>query len=159
METNRLRPLLNQAISYSSQLHRLRFISSSAIVGQRAWGFFSDDPEGGSAVYRHVLKFQRPSTIKYRSQLHNSVSFIGTINRPLTRINIGNGRFGVHTILNVKTYRDYNQSFRVLLKMWDEMAEMSVQHLKPNDLIYVSGHLGSYAMADETEDFRMNYKV
>ena len=111
MEANRLRPLLNHAISCSSQLHRLRFISSSAFVGQRAWGFFSDDPEGGSAVYRHVLKFQQPSTIKYRPQLHNSVSFIGTINRRLTRINIGNGRFGVHTTLNVKTSRYSNQSF------------------------------------------------
>lgn len=39
--------------------------------------------------------------------------------------------------------------YRVLLKMWHEMAEISVQHLKPNDLIYVSGHLGWYTKVDE----------
>lgn len=31
-----------------------------------------------------------------------------------------------------------------MLKFWGEMAEVSVQHLKPHDLVYVSGRLGSY---------------
>lgn len=39
--------------------------------------------------------------------------------------------------------------YRVLLKMWNEMAEITVQHLKPNDLIYVSGYLGWYTKLEE----------
>ncbi|EYU25381.1 hypothetical protein MIMGU_mgv1a022359mg, partial [Erythranthe guttata] len=37
----------------------------------------------------------------------------------------------------------------VMLKFWDELAEMSVQHLKPCDLVYISGRLGSYMKVDE----------
>lgn len=43
--------------------------------------------------------------------------------------------------------------------MWDEMAEMSLQHLKPNDFIYVSGPLGCYTKAHEDGDLRTYYKV
>lgn len=43
--------------------------------------------------------------------------------------------------------------------MWDEMAEMSLQHLKPNDFIYVSGPLGCYTKAYEDGNLRTYYKV
>ncbi|KAA8546247.1 hypothetical protein F0562_003014 [Nyssa sinensis] len=43
--------------------------------------------------------------------------------------------------------------------MLDEMAELSIKHLKPNDFIYVSGHLGSYTKADVNAKLVTKYKV
>lgn len=45
-----------------------------------------------------------------------------------------------------------------MLKFWGEMAEVSVQHLKPHDLIYVSGSLGSYLEAFE-DGSSLRYEV
>uniref|UniRef100_A0A5B7C394 Primosome PriB/single-strand DNA-binding n=1 Tax=Davidia involucrata TaxID=16924 RepID=A0A5B7C394_DAVIN len=159
MEACRLRTLLRNLASFS--LHRLRpFSSSSAAASPRDWRFFSDDnSEGGSSVYRHALKFQRPSTIKWQKQLRNSVRFIGTVDLPLKRINFGSGKLGVHTVLNVKTSRNSNRPVKILLLMLDEMAEISMKHLKPNDFIYVSGHLGSYTKADGNGKLVTKYKV
>ncbi|MCD7460522.1 Single-strand binding protein [Datura stramonium] len=47
----------------------------------------------------------------------------------------------------------------VMLKMWDEIAEVSMEHLKPYDLVYVRGHLGSYTKADENGKHRMRYQI
>ncbi|CAI9777791.1 unnamed protein product [Fraxinus pennsylvanica] len=132
----------------------LRQFSSSAALIRRAWTIFpeepeSDDQDGGSSVYRRALKYQRPITIQYDENLRNSVSLIGTIDYPFKKCNTTTGHFGVHTILNVKNSPGSYRDLKVLLKMWNEMAEISVQHLKPNDLIYVSGYLGWYTKLEE----------
>lgn len=43
--------------------------------------------------------------------------------------------------------------------MWDEMAEVSMEHLKPKDLVYVWGRLGSYTKTDENGKHKMRYEV
>lgn len=43
--------------------------------------------------------------------------------------------------------------------MWGDMAKSCQKHLKPNDFIYVSGHLQSYAKVDENGNLRLRYKV
>ena len=43
--------------------------------------------------------------------------------------------------------------------MWDRMAEISFKHLKQNDLIHVSGHLGFYTKADDNGQLRPYHKV
>lgn len=48
---------------------------------------------------------------------------------------------------------------RVFLIMWNSVAELASEHLKPNDFIYVSGSLASYTKPDATGSFRLNYKV
>lgn len=48
---------------------------------------------------------------------------------------------------------------RISLKMWDEMAETSWKHLRPEDFVYVSGQLGSYAKASEGGQSRTYYEV
>lgn len=48
---------------------------------------------------------------------------------------------------------------RILLKMRRQTAEISANHLKPNDFVYVRGYLGSYIKADENSDPKMCYKV
>ncbi|XP_022894358.1 protein OSB1, mitochondrial-like [Olea europaea var. sylvestris] len=147
--------LLPKFKNYISPFFRdLHQFSSSAALIRRAWTLLpeepeSDEPDGGSFVYRRALKYQRPITVQYDESLRNSVSFIGTIDYPIKNCNTTNGHFGVYTMLNVKASPGLYRDLRVLLKMWHEMAEISVQHLKPNDLIYVSGHLGWYTKVDE----------
>lgn len=48
---------------------------------------------------------------------------------------------------------------RISLKMWDEMAEISWKHLRPEDFVYVSGQLGSYEKASEGGQIRTYYEV
>jgi len=43
---------------------------------------------------------------------------------------------------------------RILMEMWDEMAEMCLKHLEPNDFVYVSGRVWSYK-----KDLKTCYKV
>ncbi|XP_060199512.1 protein OSB1, mitochondrial-like [Lycium barbarum] len=146
----------------AAQNLRHRHFSSAAAAIHRPWDFYCEDSssEGEeSAVYQHVLKFQRPSTIKQHQFLHNSVSLIGNIECPLRRIKTRNGSFGLHTLLNVSASSQTHPSFKVMLKMWDEMAEVSMEHFKPKDLVYVWGHLGSYTKADENGKQKMRYEV
>ncbi|XP_074349200.1 protein OSB1, mitochondrial isoform X2 [Apium graveolens] len=50
-------------------------------------------------------------------------------------------------------------SSRIMLNMWGKMAEICTTHLKPDDLIYVSGYLGSYSKVDKNGVPSTNYKV
>ena len=43
--------------------------------------------------------------------------------------------------------------------MRDEMGKLCLDHLKPNDFIYVSGLLGTYTKADQNGILRLYYKV
>lgn len=117
------------------------------------------EPGAGSAVYRHALRFQRPTTIRWQEQLANSGSFIGSVLFPPRRVSTSDGRFGVFTVLRVHKPRDSGRGFRISLKMWDEMAEISWKHLRPEDFVYVSGQLGSYEKASEGGQMRTYYEV
>ncbi|KAM3304831.1 protein OSB1, mitochondrial isoform X1 [Capsicum chacoense] len=152
-----------RAISSAAQILQHRHFSSAdaatAVINPPG-NFYYDDSEGEeSAVYQHTLKFQRPSTIKQQRVLHNSVSLIGKIDLPFRRVNTRNGAFGVHTFLSVSASSQFRPSFKVMLKMWDEMGEVSMEHLKPKDLIYVWGHLRSYTKIDENGKHRMRHEV
>lgn len=46
-----------------------------------------------------------------------------------------------------------------MLKFWNEMAEVSVQHLKPNDLVYVAGSLKSYMKVEDDGKPMREYEV
>ncbi|KAJ4701820.1 protein OSB1, mitochondrial [Melia azedarach] len=157
MITPRLRFLFGTVCRFSHL--RLAPFSSSSFDHPRFSSFFSDEQLGGSAVYRRKLKLQRPTTIKWRPQLVNSVSFIGSVARP---VEIYRNRIydsGVYTLLEVENSTHPNRGFRILLEMWGDMAKSCQKHLKPNDFIYVSGHLQSYAKVDENGNLRLRYKV
>lgn len=119
----------------------------------------ADEAACGSAVYRNACKYARPSTVAWSEHLHNSVCFIGTVKYPLKRIATRNDNFGVHTVLLVKTSAASHTSFLIHLQMWDEIAKIALQHLKPNDYIYASGQLGAYTKADLQGIERIKYKV
>ncbi|KAK2992324.1 hypothetical protein RJ640_020317 [Escallonia rubra] len=175
--TSRLRALFKHLFPYSSQLHKFRPFSSPAATVRKVSSHFPDEPEAGSPLYRHALESQRPSTIRWRKSLQNSVSFIGTVVGPLR----GVGEFGLqtrlqssaealvllcarflfHWLCNFCTWQAYAFQIvnRITLHMWGEMAEISKEHLKPKDFIYVSGHLGSFEIVDEYGRHRMYYKV
>ncbi|PNX62484.1 protein OSB1, partial [Trifolium pratense] len=123
--------------------------------------FFNDVVPGTSAVYSHALKFQRPVTIKWKPHLENNASFIGTVSGELKRMNSKFGDFGVYTKLRVRNSNQPNSSsFWVLLNMWDDVAEIAYEHLKPNHFICVSGRLESFTRADDDDsgNLRLDYK-
>ncbi|XAR61837.1 hypothetical protein NMG60_11016361 [Bertholletia excelsa] len=162
MGVHHIRTLPGSFASFSALSRRFRNFSSSSLATEspRKWRFFSDESEdSGSSVYRHALKFQPPSTIKWTKSLCNSVSFIGTVDRPLERIKCAKDRFGAYTLLRVETFHNSRGFFKILLKMWGEMAHISIKHLKENDSIYVSGHLQSYRKVGEDGKLSMHYEV
>ncbi|XWS25678.1 hypothetical protein CRYUN_Cryun27aG0088200 [Craigia yunnanensis] len=159
MIARRIRTLILQSTSRFA-LQNLTAFHSSAVSNRRFSNSIVDDDEGGSAIYRLALKFQRPTTVKVQPRLRNHVSFIGTVGRPLKVIKTTEAHnFGVHTLLNVKNPQDSDRKFRLLLKMWGEMGEMCVKHVKPGDFIYVSGHLGSFSKVNEDGQLRLFYEV
>lgn len=63
-------------------------------------------------------------------------------------------------VASFSTWQTHVKYFnRILLKMWDEMAVLSFKHLKPNDFIYVSGHLCSYTKDDVNGNLRLQHEV
>ncbi|KAK4390605.1 protein OSB2, chloroplastic, partial [Sesamum angolense] len=144
-----LLPRFKNAASESARL----FSSSAALIRQPCT-LFSD---GERSVYRRALKFQRPTTVRYQDILPNSVSLIGRVVLPLKACK--SPKVGFHTVLDVKASSGAYPCFSVLLKFWGEMAEISVQHLKLNDLIYVSGRLGSYRKVDANGKLMHKYEV
>ncbi|GMH23213.1 hypothetical protein Nepgr_025056 [Nepenthes gracilis] len=153
-----------QSLSTNNWWRIARFFASSSAwrSGNGPANFFVAESDGGvSSVYRNALKYTRPPTIKWKERihLHNSVSFIGSVERPPKTHATRFGTFGIYTVLVVKSSRDSLSSFRILIEMWGEMAEIAFQHLKPDDFICVSGHLGSYEKVFENGNHRIFYKV
>ncbi|EXB38634.1 hypothetical protein L484_014448 [Morus notabilis] len=133
---------------------------ATAATNPRFRNSFFDESEGSSAVYKHALKFQRPTTIRWQDRLFNSASFIGTVVRPVEALNAAeNGNLCAYTVLSVSLPHQSRGGFRILLKVQGEMAEMCFKHLKENDLVYVSGRLFTSTKADENGSLRLLYKV
>ncbi|WCJ35362.1 organellar single-stranded DNA binding protein 3 [Euphorbia peplus] len=121
--------------------------------------FSTDEDEtedGATSVYRNALRCQRPSTIKWDDRLQNSVSLIGSVIKPLVIFNTRRrDRFGGFTFLNViNSSGDPDRTFRVRVEMWDDLAKIASQHIKKNDVIFVSGYLGFFKIGD-----LFNYKL
>ncbi|OIW12059.1 hypothetical protein TanjilG_24483 [Lupinus angustifolius] len=136
------------------------FSTSLTPKSSRLPNYFDDVVSDSSAVYSHTLKFQRPAIIQWSRKLENSASFIGTIMREPEIVISKSGNFGVYTVLKVQRSNEPNSSsFRVVLMMQNQMAELALEHLKLNDFIYVSGRLGSYTRPDATGNLIMNYKL
>ncbi|XP_021726667.1 protein OSB3, chloroplastic/mitochondrial-like isoform X2 [Chenopodium quinoa] len=104
-------------------------------------------------------KAARLSTVTWSPHLHNSVSFIGTVDFPVKKYASKDDRLGVYTSLHVKASPNSDSSFWITLVMWDELAERALLHLKQNDYIYISGELGSYAKATSEGKESIRYKV
>ncbi|KAH6780793.1 hypothetical protein C2S52_012030 [Perilla frutescens var. hirtella] len=137
-----------------------RLFSSFSDLIRRPWIHYKDAPEnsnGESAFYKRALKLQRPTTVRYQDNLQNFVSLIGEIVWPLKACNAM--EFGVYTLLRLRAPSRAYRDSTIRLVFWGEMAEVSVQHLKPHDLVYVSGRLGSYLKADEDGSSVRYYKV
>ncbi|XP_042507211.1 protein OSB1, mitochondrial [Macadamia integrifolia] len=155
MKAFRFSYLLRKTFPLSTQ-KLLPFSSSSTAV--KSPNFFCDEPDDGSPVYRHKLMFQRPTTMNWDGQLYNSVHFIGSVLFPLKR-GASTETISAYTLLKVRSFPDSDRTFRILLKMWGKMAELSLQHLRPNDFIYVSGRLNSYTKVDLSGKLRTFYEV
>ncbi|KAK1427374.1 hypothetical protein QVD17_16057 [Tagetes erecta] len=120
---------------------------------------FSSSSEPGSIIYQHTLRTQRPSTIRFQKELQNSASFIGTVNSPVKSFTARDGTLCVHTRLRLEPQSGSKRFITVFLDMSGDMAELSIQHLKPNDYIYVSGYLQSFTRALDNGNIMLYPKV
>ncbi|KAF5739427.1 protein OSB1 mitochondrial-like isoform X1 [Tripterygium wilfordii] len=154
---------LSKNSSVISQQRRQVLFSWFSTANPRQSYFFSDGVEeekGVSAVYRHALKFQRPNTIRWQQQLVNSVNFIGAVDRPVQKQSFKRDRpVGAYTVLRIKNSGDINRTFSILLQMWDDLAKMCIDHLKPNDVIHVSGRLAGFLSNHPSGNRQYLYKV
>ncbi|KAK1389382.1 Primosome PriB/single-strand DNA-binding [Heracleum sosnowskyi] len=127
----------------------------------------NNDDESELSAYERALKYKRPPTIKHYhrdTELNNSVSLIGVVTRPVCPINKKTqGNAGAYTVLKVNNTSSSSQSTHrpvwILLNMWGKMAEICTTYIKPDDLVYVSGYLGSYSKVDKNGVPSANYKV
>ncbi|XP_020091635.1 protein OSB1, mitochondrial-like isoform X2 [Ananas comosus] len=122
-----------------------------------------------SMAYRRSM-LRAPPTVRAPGIRRNSCSFIGTVVAPVRRAGRDHEKPWAYTFLEVKRQRAYGassssssssspSSFEILLAMRDKLAEISLRHLQPNDFIYVSGPLGSYAKVNASGSHEICYKV
>lgn len=150
---NGLRRLLRPLLSQPQLQSRIFFSSSSSINTNR------NGNRNVSIIYQHALKTQRPNTIPPQKWLLNSVTFIGTVNSPLKPFTKPNGLLCVYTQLKVEYPFNSNKFISIFLDMWEDMAELSMQHLKQNDYIYVSGNLRSVKKPSDSGKLELKHKV
>ncbi|WOH05975.1 hypothetical protein DCAR_0625398 [Daucus carota subsp. sativus] len=140
----------------SSLMSRSFRSSSSSSLSYNTAKLVNQISDDGTELtaYERALKYKRPSTIKYQEELSNSVSLIGVVTRPICPVKSksGGGDLGAYTVLKVN-------NTLILLSMWGKMAQICITHLKLDDLVYVSGHLGSYSKADKNGIPNTSYKV
>lgn len=155
----RLRPLISPS---SGTLRAYRLLSSSSDYSSCRIRPSCGDPEErgtGSVVYQHTLKTQRPSTIPWQKELENHASFIGRVISPIKLSTNRRGTRGAYTQLKVESPSGSNKFLTIFLDMWEDIAEISIQHLKPNDYIYVSGYLRSYTKARDNGSIVLKHTV
>ncbi|XP_017255682.2 protein OSB1, mitochondrial [Daucus carota subsp. sativus] len=151
----------------SSLMSRSFRSSSSSSLSYNTAKLVNQISDDGTELtaYERALKYKRPSTIKYQEELSNSVSLIGVVTRPICPVKSksGGGDLGAYTVLKVNNTLSSCQTTRrhtwILLSMWGKMAQICITHLKLDDLVYVSGHLGSYSKADKNGIPNTSYKV
>ncbi|CAA7048070.1 unnamed protein product [Microthlaspi erraticum] len=158
MNTLKLGSLIRSTASKISPIKSLRCSESSASSSIPKSRLFSNVTDGESPVYHHARLFRKPLSTRFKSNLSNSISLMGFVDRPLRVLDTESDRFGVSTLLRVKDPRDPNRSFRIALSMWDVTARKCIEHLKPNDFIHVSGRLDS-CCRNENSGLGLDYQV
>eukprot|EP00268_Persea_americana_P061194 TRINITY_DN7703_c0_g3_i2.p1 TRINITY_DN7703_c0_g3~~TRINITY_DN7703_c0_g3_i2.p1 ORF type:complete len:289 (-),score=40.76 TRINITY_DN7703_c0_g3_i2:598-1464(-) len=137
----------------------LLFYSSSSSSSSEYSNFYSVSSKKESFVYQNALKCRRPPTVpQYRIPFRNSVTFIGSVLFPVKKYSSCSVD-SVWTMLEVESPGKSKPTFKVLLEMRGEMAEISLQHLMENDFVYVSGRLNSYTKVDSSGRDMLFYKV
>ncbi|KAM0951498.1 putative primosome PriB/single-strand DNA-binding, nucleic acid-binding protein [Dioscorea sansibarensis] len=136
----------------------LRRHCSLAPASLRCFSSATSQPE--SIAYRRSM-LRRPETVSSRNLPFNSCSLIGSVARHLKAYGGGYQGFGVYTFLDVKpaSLQPSCSSFQILLEFKEKLAEISLKHLKPNDLIYVQGCLTSYEKVDASGSRGIFHKV
>ncbi|XP_042409503.1 protein OSB1, mitochondrial-like isoform X1 [Zingiber officinale] len=113
-----------------------------------------------SIVYKQSM-FRRPSTVDRETvyPLRRSCSLIGTVVLAPRK----SDRFCplVYTFLEVEgpSISSTPSKFKILLKMFGRLAEISFKHLKVDDFIYVRGPLSSYEKLNINGQLENMYKV
>ncbi|XP_019188581.1 PREDICTED: protein OSB2, chloroplastic-like isoform X2 [Ipomoea nil] len=122
----------------------------------RGGGPISDSSNCKGAVVEEK-PYPRPAEIQWKKELCNSVQLIGVVAKPVQIRHFASGKVIAWSRLSVK--KSQQESGRIDLKFWGELAHIAFQHLKEGDQIYVSGRLVLDALEGEDGKQQTYYKV
>ncbi|KAG8062746.1 hypothetical protein GUJ93_ZPchr0003g18321 [Zizania palustris] len=111
-----------------------------------------------SVAYRMSM-LRAPPVVRREGLLRNSCSFIGRLVAPVRPFDGSSGELcRAYTSLYVSSSFS-SSDFRMLLQFKGKLANVSLMHLKQNDLVYVSGILKSYHKVDASGEQYVFYKI
>ncbi|XP_062211802.1 protein OSB4, chloroplastic-like [Phragmites australis] len=119
------------------------------------------EPE--SVAYRMSM-LRPPSSVRKKGLVSNSCSLIGRLATPVTLYDSSCDEHPeAYTFLSVSPSSSASSSsssnFWVTLHLKGELANVSLKHLKHNDLVYVSGFLSSYHRVIPSGERYISYKI
>ncbi|CAL4917912.1 unnamed protein product [Urochloa decumbens] len=140
-------------------LRRLLYMGSGGGGGGSA-----GEPE--SVEYRMSM-VRRPSSVRKWGVTWNSCSLIGRLDAPVRPCNNSPDEYPrAYTFLSVSPSSPSSSSssftmnlYRVTLQLKGELAKVGLKHLKHNDLVYVSGFLGSFHKVSPSGDRYIFYQI
>ncbi|TVU46150.1 hypothetical protein EJB05_05668, partial [Eragrostis curvula] len=116
-----------------------------------------------SVAYRMSM-LRPPSSVRKTGLVSNSCSLIGRLTAPVRQQhNSCDENPRAYTFLSVTPSSPASSSscsgFTVTLQLKGELANVSLKHLKYNDLVYVSGSLNSYQKVSASGQQHIFYKI
>ncbi|KAF8673916.1 hypothetical protein HU200_048364 [Digitaria exilis] len=107
---------------------------------------------------------RRPSSVGKRGLIWNWCSLIGRLDAPVQPYDgSSDEKPGAYTFLSVSPSSPASSSssskFTVTLQLKGQLANVSLKHLKLNDLVFVSGFLESYQRVNPYGDRYILYKI
>nr|ACG33025.1 hypothetical protein [Zea mays] len=124
-------------------------------------GCSSGEPE--SVAYRMSM-LRRPSTVSKKGLTWNWCSLIGRLAAPVRPIDtsfleVPRAYTFLSVTLSSPAPSSSSSNINVTLQLNGELANVGLKHLKHDDLVYVSGHLGSYHKVSPSGERHIVYKI
>ncbi|KAJ6998510.1 protein OSB2 [Populus alba x Populus x berolinensis] len=107
--------------------------------------------------YSQAVTHAKPAEIQWNKELCNSVHLIGIVGAPVEIKHLPSGKVVAWTRLAVK--KSANDTSWVNLTFWDDLAQVSSQHVEKGHQIYVSGRLITDSVENDEGKLQTYYKV
>ncbi|KAH8479360.1 hypothetical protein H0E87_031353 [Populus deltoides] len=107
--------------------------------------------------YSQAVTHAKPAEIQWNKDLCNSVHLIGIVGTPVEMKHLPSGKVVAWTRLAVK--KSANDTSWINLTFWDDLAQVSSQHVEKGHQIYVSGRLITDSVENDEGKLQTYYKV
>ncbi|KAF2325285.1 hypothetical protein GH714_026112 [Hevea brasiliensis] len=107
--------------------------------------------------FNQVVEYAKPAVVPWNKELCNTVHFIGIVGTPVEIKHLPSGKVLAWTRLAVK--KTATETTWISLTFWDELAQVTSQHVEKGHQIYVSGRLVSDVVENDDGKQQTYYKV